>query len=197
MSAKGVMGTGNTSNPNNNHGAAPRAPPRPFYKDLPEEKPRAPTFMRVTSADAIAQLKASAGGWDAELEGLLGLPRELFRANGTTMIAFRSKAGASLPPFFSHELGDGNVRLGRAEYCITIQERAESGYFLLVDIARRIIVYAEIYSLTNDRGPGWGDVKSAIRSALDLAGSKDAKENGLFAVYYMGSTRLAKQETIH
>ncbi|MCI0503381.1 hypothetical protein L0Y65_01565 [Candidatus Micrarchaeota archaeon] len=142
---------------------------------------RPPEIQSVSRADALAQLKGTAAGWDRELEGLFAMPERLYKLQGDSATYYSKNESFGLGEVLDG-LSFGKLPRELPEYGFCLYSSGGAVHFALVDGVRNFVVHARLFSI-HDQNPekDWGVVKEAIRSALTL--SADARKQGAAAVY--------------
>lgn len=158
------------------------SPPKAFFKEPAESKPKPASGSRVSSGAVLEELRSMGKGWDKEIESLLELPATLLRSSGDG-VKYYSKEE-------SFGIGDvvlglryGNLGLPKTGYGIAVYDTSGSVYFVLVDMRRRIIVRERLFCI-HDEPPekDWAAIKNAIRAASSLSSAEPARKEGAIAV---------------
>lgn len=89
----------------------------------------------VASAEVVRRLQGLARGWDAELEGLLSLPRELYATGSGQSQYYSSDPTASIGKVLLHLMHGAAPDVSAFSCGIALHERAGTLYFVLGDPA--------------------------------------------------------------
>lgn len=150
-----------------------------------------PKVRRMPGKSVPGELKAFCRGWDEEIESILAIPESVFRMEEGSSRYYSGDESIEFNRALS-DLARGTLSLSEASYGIAITWPSSTGYLLLVDMRRRIIVREPIVCMHDDIPQReWAEVKARIKSAIELAQSDAAKKDGLVA-FFDGFLRTIK-----
>jgi hypothetical protein len=148
-----------------------------FAKLTPTTSSPAPaTARKVSGKEALDALKGIGTGWDEELERLINVPAQLFKKDMDSGVLFSDddRFGVSLVMSMTQP---NMVPKTQSGYGIALYGSGTSTFFLLMDIARGIIVRERIINFHDEPSEkDWSVVKSRIKEALAAAGKNKGKE---------------------
>jgi hypothetical protein len=193
-----MAGRMNDTSPNNNRGTPYPGRPKSLFDRIKSEprraRPRLPEPSQTSRSELISALKSMGRNWEPAIEKLLAAPEKLYYFSEGASAQYSDNENSGLADTWEGVMWNRAI-LTDTKFGVLLFERAGMMYFMLVDTERRIIVKKPL-ACYHDSPPeqDWGIIMSAIKSALSLAESQTAKQDGLFAVHNGALTRLVVPE---
>jgi hypothetical protein len=150
-----------------------------------------PTVKEVPASELITFLKSMGKGWDAELEGLLEIPRKLFYIQVGAYAQYSGNDAPDMGAIFQALKMRSKTYSTEMDYGILVYDTTSSTYFVLFDAKRRIVVHDHVQSYGDNSGSSWSGIKWSIKRAIELAGGSTAAAEGRLAVCDQGLADLA------
>lgn len=145
----------------------------------------------LSSVELFSRLRGLGRDWDSEMEKLLATPPNIYENSGGTSQYFSKDIAFGISDIVLGLVHSAAVMPKQNEYGIALYEKANTTYFVLVDMSRRIVVKERIQSIQSDPPEqSWGAVKQAIKYAVSVAEKAGADSFVLFD----GTPRIIKIE---
>ncbi len=138
----------------------------------------------VTSEEVIARLRGLGRGWDDETKELLWIPSTLFANTEGSTEYYSRTLDFGISGVVANMVHGVPPSPSENDYGICLYERANTTYFVLVDMRRRIVVRERLVCYQHQPPEqDWGNIRNAIKAAVELAGRDDIRKEGLVAVF--------------
>lgn len=172
------------------------APERPDERKGGFERAARPMLSRAsrkaTMDEVVSRLSGLGRGWDIEAQQLLRLPDILYENSNGSVQYYSGNLDYGISSVVTNLMNGAEPHPSKGDYGIALYETADSIYFVFVDMRRRIVVRERLMSYQGSPAEqSWQNIKDAIKSAMSLADSSEAKKAGSVAISD-GTVRLLK-----
>lgn len=146
------------------------------------------SVRKISKADAVERIRRVTADWNDLTARVLNLPPELFILEQGANVSLSIDNNFGIIPVENYLVeGWNQTQLPKLpEYGIGLSERS-STYMTLVDMSRRIVVRARIYSAHEPDDSKWTSFSNAIRKAASHAEKNRVRDKNQVVVYNDGS----------
>ncbi|MBU0527060.1 hypothetical protein KKE92_01140 [Candidatus Micrarchaeota archaeon] len=136
----------------------------------------------IKPTEVLARLSGLGKGFNEETQSLLSVPGLLFERSGNTSVYYSVDLDFGVADITSQILHSIPPTPSKNDYGIALYERANTTYFVLVDMRKRIIVHERLSSYQTDSSDiSWEHINETIKSAIALA--KKTPDGGSFVLF--------------
>jgi len=158
-------------------------PPPEMPRGLRNGNPMTSQASRtIKPAEILARLSGLGKGFNDETRSLLSVPGLLFERSGNTSVYYSVDLDFGVADVTDQLIRGISPTPSENDYGIALYERANSTYFVLVDMRKRIVIHERLSSYQGDPSDViWSHINETIKSALALA--KKTPNDGSFVLF--------------